>query len=125
LYLHRNKNVNINPKLKEGTMEMKEQIISDIEGNSIILYMKGTKEMPMCGFSNSVVQILNHYGVEYKDVNVLEDPMIRVKLSEHSNWPTIPQLFVKGELIGGADITRELHQNGQLLDILDAAKNGD
>ncbi|MBH10952.1 MAG: monothiol glutaredoxin, Grx4 family [Candidatus Marinimicrobia bacterium] len=106
-------------------MEMKEQIISDIEGNSIILYMKGTKEMPMCGFSNSVVQILNHYGVEYKDVNVLEDPMIRVKLSEHSNWPTIPQLFVKGELIGGADITRELHQNGQLLDILDAAKNGD
>ena len=106
-------------------MEMKEQIISDIEGNSIILYMKGTKEMPMCGFSNSVVQILNHYGVEYKDVNVLEDPMIRVKLSEHSNWPTIPQLFVKGELIGGADITRELHQNGQLLDILGTTKNGD
>ena len=61
---------------------MKEQIISDIETNPIILYMKGTKEMPMCGFSNSVVQVLNHYGVEYKDVNVLTDPMIRVKLSE-------------------------------------------
>ena len=106
-------------------MEMKEQIVSDIETNPIILYMKGTKEMPMCGFSNSVVQVLNHYGVEYKDVNVLEDPMIRVKLSEHSNWPTIPQLFVKGELIGGADITMELHQNGQLLDILDKASNGD
>ena len=105
-------------------MEMKEQIVSDIETNPIILYMKGTKEMPMCGFSNSVVQVLNHYGVEYKDVNVLEDPMIRVKLSEHSNWPTIPQLFVKGELIGGADITIELHQNGQLLDILDKASNG-
>ena len=105
-------------------MEMKEQIVSDIETNAIILYMKGTKEMPMCGFSNSVVQVLNHYGVEYKDVNVLEDPMIRVKLSEHSNWPTIPQLFVKGELIGGADITMELHQNGQLLDILDKASNG-
>ena len=105
-------------------MEMKEQIVSDIETNPIILYMKGTKEMPMCGFSNSVVQVLNHYGVEYKDVNVLEDPMIRVKLSEHSNWPTIPQLFVKGELIGGADITMELHQNGQLLDILDKARNG-
>ena len=105
-------------------MEMKEQIVSDIETNPIILYMKGTKEMPMCGFSNSVVQVLNHYGVEYKDVNVLEDPMIRVKLSEHSNWPTIPQLFVKGELIGGADITVELHQNGQLLDILDKASNG-
>ena len=105
-------------------MELKEQIISDIDSNPIILYMKGTKEMPMCGFSNSVVQVLNQYGVKYKDVNVLEDPMIRIKLSEHSNWPTIPQLFVKGELIGGADITMELHQNGQLLDILDKASNG-
>ena len=100
-------------------MEMQEQIISDIETNPIILYMKGTKEMPMCGFSNSVVQVLNHYGVEYKDVNVLTDPMIRVKLSEHSGWPTIPQLFVKGKLIGGADIAMELHNNGELLDILD------
>ena len=105
-------------------MDLKEQIINDIDVNSIILYMKGTKEMPMCGFSNSVVQVLNHYGVEYKDVNILEDPMIRVKLSEHSNWPTIPQLFVKGELVGGADITLELHQNGQLLDILDKANSG-
>ena len=100
-------------------MEMKEQIISDIETNPIIVYMKGTKKMPMCGFSNSVVQVLNHYGVEFKDVNVLTDPMIRVKLSEHSGWPTIPQLFVKGKLIGGADITMELHNNGELLDILD------
>ena len=100
-------------------MELAKQIKSDIEANSIMLYMKGTKEMPMCGFSNTVVQILNHYGVTYKDVNVLEDPMIRIKLSEYSNWPTIPQLFVSGELIGGADITMELHQNGQLLDVLD------
>ena len=100
-------------------MDLKQQIIDDIGDNSIILYMKGTKEMPMCGFSNSVVQVLNHYGVEYKDINILEDPNIRIKLSEHSGWPTIPQLFVKGELIGGADITIELHQNGQLLDILD------
>ena len=100
-------------------MEMKEQIINYIETNPIILYMKGTKEMPMCGFSNSVVQVLNHYGVEYKDVNVLTDPMIRVKLSAHSGWPTIPQLFVKGKLIGGADIAMELHNNGELLDILD------
>ena len=106
-------------------MDLKEQIVNDIDSNSIILYMKGTKEMPMCGFSNSVIQVLNHYGVEYKDVNILEDPMIRVKLSEHSNWQTIPQLFVKGELIGGADITLELHQNGQLLDILDTANSGD
>ena len=103
-------------------MDLKETILKDIKNNQIILYMKGTKDMPMCGFSNSVVQILNHYGVEYKDVNVLEDPMIRVKLSEHSNWPTIPQLFVQGELIGGADITKELHENGSLLDILDTSK---
>ena len=100
-------------------MELEQQIKEDIEKNPIILYMKGTKEMPMCGFSNSVVQVLNHYGVDYKDVNILEDPNIRIKLSEHSGWPTIPQLFVKGELIGGADITIELHQNGQLLDVLD------
>ena len=103
-------------------MELSEQIKSDIKSNPIILYMKGTKEMPMCGFSNSVVQVLNHYGVEYKDVNILDDPMIRIKLSEHSNWPTIPQLFVQGELVGGADITIELHQSGKLLDILDISK---
>ena len=102
-------------------MEMKEQIINDIDNNPIILYMKGTKEMPMCGFSNSVVNILNHYGVNYKDVNILTDPMIREKLSEHSGWPTIPQLFVNSELIGGADIAMELHNNGELLDILDKA----
>ena len=100
-------------------MDIKDQIIGDIKKHSIILYMKGTKEVPMCGFSNSVVQILQHYGVNYKDINVLDDPLIRVKLSEHSNWPTIPQLFVNGKLIGGADIAMELHQNGQLLDILD------
>ena len=81
-------------------MELKEQIIKDIKNNPVILYMKGTQDMPMCGFSNTVVQVLSHYGVEFKDVNVLEDPEIRVKLSEYSNWPTIPQLFINGELIG-------------------------
>ena len=74
-------------------MDLNEKIKSDISDNSIALFMKGTKEMPMCGFSNQVVQILSHYGVEYKDINVLEDPMIRVKLSEQSGWPTIPQLL--------------------------------
>ena len=102
-------------------MDLKQKIVDEIGNNPIILYMKGTKDMPMCGFSNSVVQVLNHYGVEYKDVNILEDSNIRIKLSEHSGWPTIPQLFVKGELVGGADITIELHQNGQLLDILGKA----
>ena len=103
-------------------MELKEKIIHDINENKIILFMKGTKDTPMCGFSNSVVQILSHYGVDYKDVNVLTDPQIRVNLSEYSEWPTIPQLFVEGELVGGADITMELHQEGKLLDILDTSK---
>ena len=104
-------------------MELKEKIIHDIKENKIILFMKGTKETPMCGFSNSVVQILSHYGVDYKDVNVFTDPQIRVNLSEYSEWPTIPQLFVEGELVGGADITMELHQEGKLLDILDTSKS--
>ena len=69
------------------------------------------------------VQILNFYGVNYKDINVLEDPNIRITLSEHSNWPTIPQLFVNGELIGGADIAKQLHESGQLLDVLDKTGN--
>ena len=103
-------------------MELSEQIKTDISENPIILYMKGTKEMPMCGFSNQVVQILNHYGVDYKDINILSDPEIRLRLSEQSGWPTIPQLFVKGKLVGGADITMELHQKGELLDILDVTE---
>ena len=95
-------------------MEMKEQIINDIDNNPIILYMKGTKEMPMCGFSSTIVKILNHYEVNYKTTNVLENPQIRVELSKHSDWPTIPQLFVDGELIGGCDIALEMHNQGTL-----------
>tara|TARA_Y100000768_G_scaffold110879_1_gene81601 strand:+ start:198 stop:509 length:312 start_codon:yes stop_codon:yes gene_type:complete len=103
-------------------MELQEQIKADIKNNSVILYMKGTKAMPMCGFSSTIVNILNAYDVEYEAVNVLEDPEIRIKLSEFSNWPTIPQLFVNGELIGGCDIAMELHQKGQLKDIFDKVK---
>lgn len=102
-------------------MTLSEQIKTDITENPIILYMKGTKEQPMCGFSNAVVQVLKEYGVEYKDVNILVDPEIRVRLSEYSNWPTIPQLFVKGELIGGADIVVELHNTGKMLSVLEQA----
>ncbi len=97
---------------------LKDLIINDINSNDVILYMKGTKEMPMCGFSSTVVKVLSMYNIEYKDVNVLEDPNIRIKLSEHSNWPTIPQLFVKGELIGGCDILVELHNSNELEKIL-------
>tara|TARA_Y100000590_G_scaffold377883_1_gene444454 strand:- start:1706 stop:2008 length:303 start_codon:yes stop_codon:yes gene_type:complete len=98
-------------------MELQEKIIQDINSNKIILFMKGTKEMPMCGFSATVVKILNLYKVNYKAVNVLEDPNIRIELSKHSNWPTIPQLFVNGELIGGCDIALEMHNNGDLENI--------
>ena len=100
-------------------MKLSEQIIEDINNEPIILYMKGTKEMPMCGFSATIVNILNAYGVEYEAINVLEDPEIRIKLSEYSDWPTIPQLFVNSELIGGCDIAMELHQNGELKNIFD------
>ena len=99
-------------------MNLEEQIKDDINNNKVILFLKGTKSMPMCGFSSTVVNILNAYEIDYKDVNVLEDPNIRIKLSEYSNWPTIPQLFVNGELIGGCDITVELFQNGELKKIL-------
>ena len=97
---------------------LKEKIINNINNNNVILFMKGTKDMPMCGFSATVVKVLSMYGINYKDINILEDPDIRIKLSEHSNWPTIPQLFVKGELIGGCDIIVELHNSNELEKIL-------
>ena len=99
-------------------MTLKEKIINDIENNPIILYMKGTKERPMCGFSAKVVNTLKIHSVVFQDVNVLEDPEIRVRLSEYSNWPTIPQLFVNGELIGGCDIVMEMDGKGELRDVL-------
>ena len=100
-------------------MNLEDKIKNDIKSNPIMLYMKGTKLMPMCGFSATVVNILNSYGVEYESVNILEDPEIRIKLSEYSDWPTIPQLFVNGELIGGCDIAMELHNNGELKEIFE------
>ena len=99
-------------------MTLKEKIITDIENNAIILYMKGTQERPMCGFSARVVNTLNSHSVIFKDVNILEDPEIRVRLSEYSNWPTIPQLFVNGELIGGCDIVMDMESKGELKDVL-------
>ena len=104
-------------------MELKEKIQNELLENPVILYMKGTRDMPMCGFSFAVVEALNQYEVEYKTVNVLEDPEIRVSLSEISNWPTIPQLFVNSQLVGGCDITLELHQSGELEKVLSNAKS--
>ena len=102
-------------------MTQKEQIIHDIETTPIILFMKGSKDRPMCGFSARVVNILNSHSVVYQDVNILEDPEIRVNLSEYSNWPTIPQLFVKGKLIGGCDIVMEMEGRGDLGEVLESA----
>ena len=99
-------------------MELKEKIIQEINKNRVILFMKGSKEMPMCGFSATIVKILNLYNIDFKAVNVLDDPNIRIELSNHSNWPTIPQLFVNSELIGGCDIALEMHRNGDLESIL-------
>ena len=99
-------------------MTLKEQIVNDIENTPIMLYMKGTKEQPMCGFSARVVNILNSHSVVFQDVNILEDPEIRQRLSEYSNWPTIPQLFVNGELVGGCDIVMELEGKGELGSVL-------
>ena len=96
----------------------KEEIKADIEANKIMLYMKGNKDMPMCGFSNQVVHILNQSGVQFEAKNVLEDEVLRQAIKEFSDWPTIPQLYVNGEFIGGCDIITELFQSGELADQL-------
>ncbi len=93
-------------------------IDAEVKGNDIVLFMKGTPQFPMCGFSGQVVQILNYLGVPYKGINVLDDMEIREGIKAYSNWPTIPQLYVKGEFIGGCDITREMFQSGELATLL-------
>ncbi len=89
-----------------------------IDDNSVVLFMKGTSTFPQCGFSGFVVQVLQNLGVDFQDINVLEDPDMRQGIKDFSNWPTIPQLYVKGEFIGGADIVKEMMQSGELQDLL-------
>ena len=96
-----------------------ETIRSTVANNDVVLFMKGTADRPMCGFSNQVVQILDHIGVEYRDINVLADEALRQGVKDFANWPTIPQLYVKGEFIGGCDIVREMFQTGELRALLD------
>ena len=91
-----------------------ERIQQQIDGDSVVLYMKGTPVFPMCGFSAQVVQILSHVGVPFQSYNILEDQDLRQGLKEFSNWPTFPQLYVKGELVGGCDIVREMYETGEL-----------
>lgn len=90
-----------------------------VASNDVVLFMKGTKSFPQCGFSSQVAQILGHLGIDYKDVNVLESMEIRDGVKTFSNWPTIPQLYIKGEFVGGCDIVREMFQAGELQQMLD------
>jgi len=95
-----------------------DRIKQDIADNSVVLFMKGTPVFPQCGFSAAVVQILSHLGVKFKGIDVLADPEIRQGIKEFSSWPTIPQLYVKGEFVGGCDIVREMFESGELSEVL-------
>ncbi|MBU0800044.1 MAG: Grx4 family monothiol glutaredoxin [Alphaproteobacteria bacterium] len=95
-----------------------DRIRKDLDSNDIVLYMKGTAVFPQCGFSAAVVQVLSQLGVKFKDVNVLEDADIRQGIKDFTDWPTIPQLYVKGEFVGGCDIVREMFAAGELQDLL-------
>lgn len=97
---------------------VKDRIESDLKANDVVLYMKGTPVFPQCGFSAAVVQVLTHLGIKFKGINVLEDPEIRNGIKEFANWPTIPQLYVKGEFVGGCDIVREMYASGELAEML-------
>ncbi len=98
-------------------MGIEQFIDNEVKANDVVLFMKGTPQFPMCGFSGQVVQILDHLGVSYKGLNVLENDELRNGIKAYSNWPTIPQLYVKGEFVGGCDIVREMFQAGELQDL--------
>jgi monothiol glutaredoxin len=99
---------------KEANMSIEQFIDNEVKSNDVVLFMKGTPQFPQCGFSGQVVQILDHVGVGYKGLNVLESADLRNGIKDYSNWPTIPQLYVKGEFVGGCDIIREMFQAGEL-----------
>ncbi len=96
--------------------DVKSWIEDQVKSGDVILFMKGTRDFPQCGFSGQIVQILDHLGVEYGDINVLANDELRQSIKEFTNWPTIPQLYVKGEFAGGCDIIREMFQAGELQD---------
>ena len=98
---------------------VKERISSEVGENDVVLFMKGSPVFPQCGFSAAVVQVLSHLGVRFKGIDVLVDPGLRDGIKEFTNWPTIPQLYVKGEFVGGCDIIREMFQSGELQQLLD------
>jgi monothiol glutaredoxin len=95
-----------------------DRIRQEVGGHDVVLFMKGTPIFPQCGFSAAVVQVLTHLGVKFRGIDVLTDPAIRQGIKEFSNWPTIPQLYVKGEFVGGCDIVREMYDTGELQEML-------
>ena len=99
--------------------DAKTRIDETVKSNDVVLYMKGTKSMPQCGFSSRVAGVLNFMGVDFSDVNVLEDEVIRQGIKDYSDWPTIPQLYVKGEFVGGCDIITEMTLSGELDELFD------
>ena len=102
-------------------MAIEQFIDNEVKGNDVVLFMKGTPQFPMCGFSSRVVQALKACNAEFHAINVLEDPEIRANLPRYSNWPTFPQLFIHGELIGGCDIAMQMLQSGELQKLIDEA----
>lgn len=103
------------------TPELKERIDSLVNQNKIMVFMKGNKLMPQCGFSNNVVQILNTLGIPFETVDILADQELRQGIKEYSNWPTIPQVYINGEFVGGSDVMIELYQNGELQQLVEVA----
>jgi len=103
------------------TPELKQRIDDIVNRSKIVIFMKGTKLMPMCGFSNNVVQIMNVLGVPYETFNVLDDEEVRQGIKEYSSWPTIPQVYLNGEFLGGSDILIELYQKGELQEMVEVA----
>ena len=97
----------------------RDRIQTEVDGNDVLLFMKGTPVFPQCGFSAAVIQVLSHLQVKFSSVNVLEDPDIRDGIKQYSDWPTIPQLYVKGEFVGGCDIIREMYETGELKTFLE------
>jgi monothiol glutaredoxin len=102
-------------------MDVLDRIRKTVSDNPVVLYMKGTPQFPMCGFSSRAAQALKTVGAQFASVNVLEDPEIRANLPRYSNWPTFPQLFINGELIGGCDILTELQESGELAQMVKEA----
>ena len=98
--------------------DVSERIKQNIDENDVVLFMKGTPVFPQCGFSAAVVGVLTHLGVKFEGIDVLEDMEVRDGIKQFSDWPTIPQLYVKGEFVGGSDIVREMYENGELAELL-------